>query len=568
MPSWSDINAKYVLPARRLLLGGRAADGEELLRRGVESSDDGWLMYHLAEVILIQTPQDPSRIDEACALYARSITRLPNEGYRRLAQAALEKAKAMKILAPAKSETPKSLLPVPEGRAPVPARRVEIDPEEEPKPPDPLVEKLKALFHFESFRPGQREVVEAVLKGRSALALMPTGSGKSMLYEFPSQLLEGATIVVSPLISLMKDQEARLKSKGIENAATVNSSLPLEEVRSRLDAFREGTTKLLFIAPERFSSDAFTSLLPEVKVSLFAVDEAHCISEWGHNFRPDYLRLRDAIAKTRPSSVLAVTATATQRVRSEIAEKLGLSNPYLYVGSFDRPNLAWSVIDGAELDKVGALKRVLAEAPGSAIVYTARRADAELVAKALQAAGIPSAAYHAGLDPDARARAHESWQSGRTHVIAATIAFGMGIDKPDVRAVIHWQMPASLEDYYQQAGRAGRDGRSAQCVLLHDPQDKGFQQWAIEQSFPGRAAVLEVLEGVGEGLSVDDLGELRDPSQVTVALGLLARQGFLREIGPRQYEKEPEAPPIGRLDLSELERRHRQAEERLLAMER
>ncbi len=566
MPSWSDINAKFVLPARRLMLGGRAADGEELLRQGVDETGDGWVMFQLAELILVQTPNETSRIEEACQLYARSITRLPNEGYRRLAEAALAKAKAMMTLAPSKTAAPKSLLPASDGR-PAP-RRIEPDEEEEPKPVDPLVVKLKELFGFDGFRPGQREVIDVVMKGRRALAVMPTGSGKSLCYELPSQLLEGATVVVSPLISLMRDQEARLHAKGITNAAYVNSSLPFDEVGARLAAFREGKTKLIYVAPERFATDGFTQLLHDVKVALFAVDEAHCISEWGHNFRPDYLKLKEAISRTRPASVLAVTATATPRVRMEIADKLGLGNPYTYVGSFDRTNLVWSAIEGRELDKFTALKQVLAEAAGSAIVYTSRRADADSVAKQLLAVGIPAAAYHAGLEPEQRERAQASWQEGRTRIMAATIAFGMGIDKPDVRAVIHWQMPASLEDYYQQAGRAGRDGKTSQCVMLFDPEDKGFQHWAIDQNYPLREAILEVLEAIGEGMSYDDVCQLQDATKVGAAVGILERQGFIVPLGPKQYERVNEAPNVNNLDLTELERKRHQAEDRLAAMER
>ncbi len=567
MPSWSDLNAKFVLPARRLLLGGRAPDAEELLRRGVDETGDGWVMYQLAETILVQTPTEPSRIEEAAGLYARSLTRLPNEGYRRLAEAALAKAKAMLTLAPSKTALPKSLLPSADAR---PAARPEepVDPDAVPPPPDPLVEKLKALFHHEAFRPGQREVIDAVMKGRHALAVMPTGGGKSLLYEFPAQMLEGPTIVVSPLISLMRDQEARLRSKGITNATTVNSSLDFDEVRARLTAFREGKTRMLYVAPERFANDGFLTLVQGMKLSLMAIDEAHCVSEWGHNFRPDYLRLREVIARTKPTSVLAVTATATPRVRQEITEKLGLANPYVYVGSFDRPNLVWSVMEGRELDKGAALKRILGEVQGSAIVYTSRRADADSVARLLQSGGIPALAYHAGMEAEARSHAEEQWRSGRARVMAATIAFGMGIDKADVRAVVHWQMPASLEDYVQQAGRAGRDGKPSQCVLLHDPEDKGFQHWAIEQSYPDRTIVLEVLEGIGEGLTLDDLGQLRDASQVTASVGVLERQGFIDAIGPKQYERSPEAPTLAHLDLSELERKRHQAEDRLRAMER
>ncbi len=515
---------RIVEPARKLILAGKLAEAEALLRQ----SEDPWTLIHLADFLLLRAPFDRTRVEEACALYEMATKDYPD-----LARASIDRARAMLKAAP-----------------------------------DPLVEKLQEIFGHASFRPGQREVIDALLRGRHALAVLPTGGGKSLLYELPSQIVENATVVVSPLISLMKDQEARLHSKGITNAMYVNSSLDPEETGKRLADFRAGRCKLLYVAPERFTLPWFTQMMSDVRVHLVAVDEAHCVSEWGHDFRPDYLRLRDAIACVRPVTVLAVTATATPRVRGEIIEKLGLSNPLVHVATFDRPNLFFSVARVS--DRAGGLAAALRDTPGTAIVYVNRRADAEEVAAALRNVGISAAHYHAAMPSGARSAVQEEWQIGKTRVIVATIAFGMGIDKPDVRAVFHYQYPASLEEYYQQVGRAGRDDRPAKCIAFYDPDDKGFHRWVMDQEFPDREGIAQVFGLVQKGMTEPEILSFGGGAASMVhqaALTLLEQLHCIRRTSPGKYEVVPEAPPIARVDLSEPERRRRQAEERLRAIE-
>jgi len=514
----------FVESARALFLSGKPAEAESLLRK----SEDPWTLIHLADLILWRAPFDHARVDEACALYE-----LAAKQYPQISKASIERARAMLQAAP-----------------------------------DPLVEKLNELFGFSEFRPGQREVIDALFKGRHALAVMPTGGGKSLLYELPSQVFSNATIVISPLISLMKDQEARLHSQGITNALYVNSSLEPEETGRRLAEFRAGRCKLLFVAPERFTLPWFLQMLSEVRVDLVAVDEAHCVSDWGHDFRPDYLRLREALFQVRPKTVLAVTATATPRVRSEIIDKLGLQNPLVHVATFDRPNLFLSVARSS--DRIGTLAATIRDTPGSAIVYVNRRADAEEVAGGLRNAGLSAAHYHAALPSEVRSSVQTDWKSGKTRVIVATIAFGMGIDKPDVRGIFHYQYPASLEDYYQQIGRAGRDGQPAKCIVFYDPDDKGFHRWVLEQEFPDRAAITQVFNFVRDGLDQEAILRFGGGAASTMhqaALTVLEQAGAIRRTAPGKFETVPDTPPVARLDLSEVERRRRQSEERLRAIE-
>jgi len=510
--------------AREQLLAGHPEEAEKLLR----TSEDPWTLIHLADLLLLRSPFDRTRVEEACALYERA-----SEGYPELCRASVDRARAMLAAAP-----------------------------------DPLVEKLQETFGFASFRPGQRAVIEALTRGRHALAVMPTGAGKSLLYELPSQILPNATVVISPLISLMRDQEARLHSKGISNALYVNSSLDPEETKRRLGEFRSGRCRLLFVAPERLTTPGFAQLMADVRIDLVAIDEAHCVSEWGHDFRPDYLRLRDVLLEVRPGTVLAVTATATPRVRSEIIDKLGLQNPFVHVAAFDRPNLFFSVHRVA--DRPGQLAASLRELSGSAIVYVNRRADAEEVAAALRTAGLSAAPYHAALPAEKRSETQAEWQAGRTRVIVATVAFGMGIDKPDVRAVFHYQYPSSLEMFYQQAGRAGRDGQPAKCVVFFDPEDKGFHRWVLDQEFPSREVFTYVFGMVKDGRTQAEIltfggGSAAEIHQV--ALNQLEQLRCIRRPEPGRYEPVPDAPPVSRLDLSEPERRRRQSEERLRSME-
>lgn len=366
---------------------------------------------------------------------------------------------------------------------------------------DPLAAALSRWFGFDAFRPGQRETIEAVLAGKDALAVLPTGAGKSLTYLLPGMLLPGVTLVVSPLIALMQDQLDKLRARGLP-AAAINSQLAWTEQRDTLRALREGRLKVLLVAPERFKNERFLQALEGVRVSLLAVDEAHCVSQWGHDFRPDYLRLGEIAvalgAGSRRPPVLAVTATATRQVRGDIAKQLGLrEDAQVIVRGLDRPNLALSVheVGGGREAKLTALAALLARVPagGAGIVYCATRKNADLVARELKKRGRRSVGvYHAGLRDEERRRVQERFFSGQLELVVATNAFGLGIDRQDLRFVFHYDLPGSLEAYVQEAGRAGRDGKPARCALLFAAQDLHLQRFFIETSHPQRALVEEV----------------------------------------------------------------------------
>ncbi len=342
-----------------------------------------------------------------------------------------------------------------------------------------LPDSLRRWFGHEGFRPLQREIVDNMLSGRDTLALMPTGGGKSLCYQLPALMLPGVTLVVSPLIALMKDQVDALNAKGVA-AEFINSTLSFQEAGEALARVRAGRAKLLYAAPERIGMPGFVKFLRGVKLSLIAIDEAHCISEWGHEFRPDYrnlLQLREEFPET---PVIALTATATKRVREDIIEQLRLRQGREFVSSFNRSNLTYTV-----RPKEGALEQLaglLRERPGaSAIVYCSSRRETEELAEELNAAGFRARPYHAGLEAETRRRTQESFLGGATPIIVATIAFGMGIDKPNIRLVAHYSMPKSLEGYYQETGRAGRDGLPSDCVLFFSYADKRRQDHFIGQ---------------------------------------------------------------------------------------
>ncbi len=328
--------------------------------------------------------------------------------------------------------------------------------------------------------------MRAVLAGRDVLAVMPTGSGKSIGYQLPAVLLEGTTLVVSPLISLMKDQVDELLRRGIR-AAAIHSGRSSAERAEALRAARAGTLDLLYVAPERFASQSFRDLLAEIPIALFAVDEAHCVSEWGHDFRPDYRVLQSAAKSCRRSGssagrppIAAFTATATPEVRADIVALLGLADPAVFVAGFDRPNLFLDVrrVSG-EIEKC----RLLPELVGTrrALVYTATRKSAERAATSLRSAGLSAEAYHAGLDEGQRTRVQDAFARGALPAVCATNAFGMGIDRPDVDAVVHFEIPGSLEAYYQEIGRGGRDGRRADATLLWNYVDVRTREFFIER---------------------------------------------------------------------------------------
>ena len=346
---------------------------------------------------------------------------------------------------------------------------------------------LRRHFGHEAFRPGQEDVVRAALAGRDLLAVMPTGSGKSIGYQLPALLLDGPTLVVSPLIALMKDQVDELTRKGIAAAALHSLASPAER-RAAEAAMRAGRLRLLYVAPERFASASFRRLLEEAPLARFAVDEAHCVSQWGHDFRPDYRALADAARLCRRADgapgrppITAFTATATPEVREDIVALLGLESPEIFVAGFDRPNLFLDVrrVSG-EIEKRALLPELVG--PRRALVYASTRKSAARAAEALRAAGIAAEAYHAGMEETQRTRVQDRFAEGSLRVVCATNAFGMGIDRPDVEAVVHFEIPGSLEAYYQEIGRGGRDGRRAEATLLWNYVDVRTREFLIEQT--------------------------------------------------------------------------------------
>jgi len=357
--------------------------------------------------------------------------------------------------------------------------------------PDPLAAALHVLG-FESFKPGQRDVVESVLAGAPTLAIMPTGAGKSLCYQLPSILLPGVTLVVSPLLALIRDQVARAQARGL--AVTSLTSVDGRDERSaRLSRIARREVKLVYAAPEGLRSPVIQAALKEAGVSLLVVDEAHCISAWGHDFRPDYARLGQVREVLRPERVLAVTATATASVQQDIVRSLNMAQARVIITGFDRPNLRLSVVTtrGAQdkmLRVAESLRQNLAGG-GSAIVYCATRRMAEEVADGLKQEKLSAVAYHAGLPPPAREAAQGAWERGEVPVICATTAFGMGVDKPDVRVVIHHAIPRAPEAYYQEVGRAGRDGLPAVGLLLFDAGDVRLAQHMLSRSCPTELAV-------------------------------------------------------------------------------
>ncbi len=333
-----------------------------------------------------------------------------------------------------------------------------------------LANILQDYFGFSSFKEGQKAIIEEIVSGRDVLGIMPTGAGKSLCFQAPALTMEGTAVVISPLISLMKDQVDSLKEMGVM-AAFINSSLPPDEMHSISAAARSGAFRLLYVAPERLEMDSFRKLLAAIDVSLIAVDEAHCISQWGHDFRPSYRQIHSMINSlpVRPP-VAAFTATATPKVKEDIVSMLGLKNPYTLVTGFDRENLSFEVEKPEQ--KFSFLTSFLKENYTSGgIIYCSTRKTVESVCSKLNDLGFLSTRYHAGLSEDERAKNHEAFINDRVSIVCATVAFGMGIDKSDIRYVIHYNMPKTMENYYQEAGRAGRDGEAARCILLYSPAD-------------------------------------------------------------------------------------------------
>lgn len=399
---------------------------------------------------------------------------------------------------------------------------------------------LRARFGFDDFRPGQERAVAAVLAGRDTLVVLPTGGGKSVCYQVPAMLLPGITVVVSPLISLMKDQVDALTARGIP-ATFVNSTLSQGEVAERMGRVTRGDVKMLYLAPERFDFGSAAERLKNVGVSLLAIDEAHCISEWGHDFRPSYLRVAQVREKLGWPPVVALTATATQHVRADIARQLRLENAETIITGFDRKNLRYHVVPTAsDAEKDSALIDILRQKEGVAIVYASTRRNVEKVALTIERARIKVASYHAGLDDAHRHDVQNQFMNGHVRAIVATNAFGMGIDKSNVRVVIHHAMPGTLEAYYQEAGRAGRDGKQSEVFLLHSFPDRFTHEFFIKGAFPERTVVERVYQKLCATAERNGAVQFEPASlaaglsakvsdrEVESALRLLVRAGALR----------------------------------------
>ena len=403
-----------------------------------------------------------------------------------------------------------------------------------------LYATLKKYWGYDSFRPKQCEIIQAILAGQDTLALMPTGGGKSLTYQIPTLLSEGLCIVVTPLIALMKDQVDTLRHKGI-SAVAIHAGMSSRQITNALDNCAYGDVKFLYIAPERLASDTFRMRLADMKVSLIAVDEAHCISQWGYDFRPSYLRIAE-IRKLHPDTpILALTASATNRVAQDIMERLEFEKPNIIRTSFARPNLTYVVRHVEE--KAEHLLRIINSVEGQGIVYVRTREATEQVAKLLQEESLSATFYHGGMPNEERSIRQDEWISGKVRIMVATNAFGMGIDKSDVRFVVHYTMCDSLESYYQEAGRAGRDGKRSYAVLLVTPEDSPAIRRRFERSFPKIEFIKSVYEkvcnqlqvAIGDGKHCAHLFNIHElcmnerlyPLDVASALELLQQNGYL-----------------------------------------
>ncbi len=438
-----------------------------------------------------------------------------------------------------------------------------------------LKEALRRHFGFGAFRSGQERVVRAVLEGRDALVVMPTGSGKSLCFQLPALLMSGTTVVVSPLIALMKDQVDALSAKRIP-ATFLNSTLTADESVRRLAQLRMGHYKLVYVAPERFRNPRFLEALSETPLSMLAIDEAHCISAWGHDFRPDYLHLGEIIATLPPSvRLLAVTATATDAVREDVVKHLrlgegGRPEPEVIVTGFERPNLALNVTRvRTHGEKLERLLQII-EFFRTGIVYCATRKMVERVQEMLAVHGVRALAYNGAMEDEERTRVQDAFMRREAPVVVATNAFGMGVDRPDIRFVVHWDIPGSLEAYYQEVGRAGRDGAYAWCELLFNYADVRTQEFFIESANPPADHVFELYAAVRNACSQGENGEatlspeawaeragLKSPLAVRNLIALFERNGLLtrvRRVGSPYstitVPKESDIPAIKRICAS------------------
>ena len=405
---------------------------------------------------------------------------------------------------------------------------------------DKVAATLEKYWGYKSFRPGQEAIIESILAGRDTLALMPTGGGKSLTYQVPTLVREGLCIIITPLIALMKDQVDRLRQMGIA-ATAIHSGMSYTQIDIALDNCVYGDMKFLYIAPERLATEAFRLRVERMRVSLIAVDEAHCISQWGYDFRPSYLRIAEVRERLPEVPVLALTASATKVVADDIMHHLGFAEPHILRSSFARPNLSYAV--RTTDDKTEQLLRIIENVPGSGIVYMRSREGCEQLAETLRSKGFSASYYHAGLPHVERSIRQEEWTSGKVRIMVATNAFGMGIDKADVRFVVHFSMCDSLESYYQEAGRAGRDGRRSYAVLLTSSDDESKIVKRFDMEFPPLEDIKSIYEkicdylqiAIGDGLYASFIFNIHDFCQreriyagkVRAALDLLEQNGYM-----------------------------------------
>ena len=406
---------------------------------------------------------------------------------------------------------------------------------------------LREKFGFESFQPGQEEVITRVLDGKDTLAILATGAGKSLTYQLSALLLEGTTLVVSPLIALMKDQIDMLRELGVKDVIAINSTLSEDQEAAAIERIGQGTMKIVFVTPEKLEDEHFMQMLGNITVPLFVVDEAHCISQWGHDFRPAYLALGHIIERLHHPTVLALTATATPAVREDILHQLGIPNVKPIVKGFDRPNLVYEVRRAEkEADKLKILKQLFTnnELEGTGIIYTATIKNALEVQKYLQdQLDIPAAVYHSKLQKQERTSVHELFMDEHIRAVVATNAFGLGIDKPNIRFVVHYDLPGSVEAYTQEAGRSGRDGLPSRCILIYRMSDTRVQNYFLTGKYPDIEEVqkvfgtLEIFGGQEGGVSMTDLRKiLQLPlTKLKVILALLKKGGFIETSSRSKY---------------------------------
>ncbi|MCP4668952.1 MAG: ATP-dependent DNA helicase RecQ, partial [Deltaproteobacteria bacterium] len=443
------------------------------------------------------------------------------------------------------------------------------------------VEKARAfvqrVFGFRQLRPGQEEILQSLLDGLDTLVIMPTGGGKSLCYQVPAFLGRGIALVISPLISLMKDQVDSLRVLDLP-AAAIHSLMGVKAQEETLSMIGKGAVKLLYVSPERLRNKRFMEVLEGATISFVAVDEAHCISQWGHDFRPDYLRINESLEALGRPQTAAFTATATEKVRSDIIEQLKLRAPKVYVTGFDRRNLFWEVVSTkGEKEKTALLEERLARLSGAAIVYTGTRKGVKRIVGKLRRAALSVEGYHAGMEDAERIRVQEAFMEGRTDLVVATNAFGMGIDRPDIRMVIHHTFPGSIEAYYQESGRAGRDGEGATCLLLYAPADRQLQEFFIEARYPPRKVVYDIYDRLRKrpedlvwltykeiaGMGKEEVSEMA----VASCIKILEDAGVLRRL--HRYDNQAELflrKPVHTL-LAALPSRARVRKRLLLALE-